>query len=569
MIELAFLNGVADSMLLQIGILIVLATFFAYFARLTKQPLIPAYVIAGIILGPIGFGIIKDIKLIQAMSDIGIVFLLFLIGLEVDIKKLKDVGFVSAFSGILQVALTFILGYGAGLWLGFNSINAVYTGLILAFSSTLVVVKLLSDKDEVSTIHGRLMVGILLVQDIMVIFALSFLSGIESFSFMKILSVLVGAFLLVGIALITNRFFVHRLFRFAAKSDEFMFLLSISVCFIFVALANMFGFSIAIGAFIAGVMLANLPYHYNIMGRVQPLKDFFSTIFFVSLGMQIMILEVSKVLSPLAIFLAIVIIAKPILIMLLLSFFGYGKRTTFIAGIGLAQISEFALILIADGRNVITPELFSMTIILAVSTITFTSYILKYDERIYNAISPALSFLDRMTLKTQKLSYQAKGKGTTIILVGCHRMGSIILKRFYNSKDHIKVIDMNPDIIHNLIEKKISCIYGDITNMEVMKKVNYTHARFLISTLPSEEDNMKILSYAKEQNPKIKVILNAQHLHIALNLYEAGADYVIVPPIMSGERISLMLKGLCENKHDLTELKNVHLKHLLEMNAEQ
>ena len=148
-------------------------------------------------------------------------------------------------------------------------------------------------------------------------------------------------------------------------------------------------------------------------------------------------------------------------------------------------------------------------------------------------------------------------------------MGSIILKKFYNSRDHIKVIDTNPDIIHRLIEKKVSCIYGDITNMEVMKKVNYTNARFLISTVPSEDDNMKILSYAKEQNPKLKVILNAQHLHVALNLYEAGADYVIVPPIMSGERISLMLKGLCDNKHDLTELKNIHLKHLLEINAEQ
>ncbi len=391
----------------------------------------------------------------------------------------------------------------------------------------------------------------------------------ESFSFLKIASVIVGAFLLVSIALITNKFFVQRLFRFAAKSDEFMFLLSISVCFIFVALANVLGFSIAIGAFIAGVMLANLPYHYNIMGRVQPLKDFFSTIFFVSLGMQIMLLEMSKVLSPLAIFLAIVIIAKPIIIMILLSFFGYGKRTTFIAGISLAQISEFALILIADGREVITPELFSMTIILAVFTITFTSYIMKYDEKIYNALSPALALLDKMSLKTQKLSYQAKGKQATVILVGCHRMGSIILRRFYNSKDHIKVIDTNPDIIHKLIEKKVSCIYGDITNLEVMKKVNYRHAKFLISTVSSEEDNMKILSYAKEQNPKLKVILNAQHLHIALNLYEAGADYVIVPPIMSGERISLMLKGLCDNKHDLTELKNIHLKHLLEMNAEQ
>lgn len=562
------LNVLPQGILFEIGIIIILATFFAYFARLTKQPLIPAYVIAGLVLGPIGLGIIKDMHLIQALSDIGVVFLLFIVGLEINLKKLRGVGLVSSIVGIIQVAFIFGLGYLIGLALNFNSINSIYIGLILAFSSTLVVIKLLSDKDEISTFHGRLMVGILLIQDFLVIFALSFLSSIGNFNIGKILMIIIGAFLLLSIGLVSSKFLVHRLFKFAAKSEEFMFLLSISTCFIFVGLSYMFGFSIAIGGFIAGVVLANLPYNYNIIGRILPLKDFFSTIFFVSLGMQIILLNFLDIMKPLFIFLAIVVLIKPLIITILLALFGYGKRTTFIVGIGLAQISEFALILIAEGKNIISPEVFSITIILSVITITITSYILKYDEKIYNTLAPLLGFLDRISLKHQKLSYSGKAKHSTMIIIGAHRMGSIILKSFNNLKDHIKVIDSNPDIIQKLINAKTPCIYGDVTNLEILKKINFIQTKIIISTIPSEENNLTLLAYAKTENPKTEVILTAQHLHEALNLYEAGADYVIVPPIMSGERMSTMLKGVFDKKNKLTKLKNIHLKHLLEMNAE-
>ncbi|MEA3378182.1 MAG: cation:proton antiporter [Nanoarchaeota archaeon] len=568
MLDLAILNGINGGLMFDIGLLIILATVFAYLAKLTRQPLIPAYVIAGIVLGPIGLGIIKDMHFIQVLSDIGIVFLLFIVGLEIDLKKLKEVGFVSGVGGIVQVVLTFFLGYVIANALGFNNINSIYTGLILAFSSTLVVIKLLSDREEVATLHGRLMVGFLLIQDILVIFALSFLSQFGSFNYLVLIKILAGALILFGLAALFNKYIVHRIFRFAAKSEELMFLLAITTCFLFVAISNIFGFSIAIGAFIGGVVLANLPYHYNIIGRVLPLKDFFSTIFFVSLGMQLALFNLHNLMKPFLIFLGVVIILKPIIIILILSMFGYGRRISFIAGIGLAQISEFALILIVEGKNILNPDIFTLTILLAVFTITITSYLLKYDEKIYNALAPVLGFLDKLSLKHQKLSYAGKSSSKVVILIGCHRMGSIILKTFDKIQKKVQIVDSNPDIIQNLIMKKLPCLYGDITNLEILKQLNFKKAKIIISTIPSEDNNLILLSYAKNQNPDIKVILTARHLHQALNLYEAGADYVIVPPIMSGERMAVIINGLISKGKDLTKLKNIHLKHLLEMNAD-
>ncbi|RME54417.1 hypothetical protein D6777_03765 [Candidatus Woesearchaeota archaeon] len=562
-----FLPPLPSGLLFEIGAIIVLATFFAYFARLTKQPLIPAYVIAGVILGPIGLGIVKDIELIHSLSDIGIVFLLFIVGLEINLNKLRGVGLVSTITGIIQVGLTFLLGYLSGLLLGLNTINSVYAGLIIAFSSTLVVIKLLSDKEDLSTFHGRIMVGVLLIQDILVIIALSILSSIGSFSVTKFIFIMVGALLLFGFAWLSSKFVVHKLFKFAAKSEEFMFLLALSTCFLFVALAYMFGFSIAIGGFIAGVVLANLPYHYNIIGRILPLKDFFSTIFFVSLGMQVVISNFVSISKLLLILLGIVILIKPLIISLILAMFGYGKRISFISGLGLAQISEFSLIIIA-GASSISPEIFSVTIILAVVSITLTSYIVKYEEKIYNKVNTLFNFLDRISLKHQKLSYSGNPKKTKIILIGAHRMGSIILKAFEKNKDIIKVVDTNPDIINKLIGKKVPCIYGDITNLEILKKLKFSQYNIIISTIPNEDINKRLLSYARTQNPSINIILTAQHLHEALNLYEEGADYVIVPPIMSGEKMSSMLKSIFNKKEALKKFKNLHLKHLLEMNAE-
>jgi len=267
--------------LFELAIILVIATVFAYIARLIKQPLVPAYLIAGVVLGPLVLGIVHDMNLIKIMSEIGIMFLLFIVGLEMNLEKLKKVGFVSAIVGILQVGLTFIFGYAVSFAFGLGMLNSIFLGLVAAFSSTMIVVKLLSDREEIDTLHGRLIVGILLIQDIIVIIAMPFLSSMSGFSIAAAGKMLTGTIALAVIAFLFNKLAMKRIFSFAARSDELLFLLSLSIGFLFAIIAAICGFSIAIGAFIAGLMMANLPYHFNILGRVAPLKDFFSTIFFV------------------------------------------------------------------------------------------------------------------------------------------------------------------------------------------------------------------------------------------------------------------------------------------------
>ena len=276
------------TLLIDISLVIIIATIIAFITKLFRQPLIPAYILTGVLLGPIGFGLIKDATSIQAISEFGIAFLLFVVGLEINLKRLKYVGPVAMIGGILQVILTYLFAYAISIKIGFADFEAVILGLVVAFSSTMVVIKLLSDAEEMDTLHGKIVLGILLIQDILVILALSLLTTIGSLSFVP---TLIGIAMLKGGALFFLGFFSSRyvfppIFKFAAKNQELLFLSSITTLFIFSILAHLMEFSIAIGAFIAGLSMANLPYRTDIVGKIKPLRTFFATIFFVSLGMQ-------------------------------------------------------------------------------------------------------------------------------------------------------------------------------------------------------------------------------------------------------------------------------------------
>jgi Kef-type K+ transport system membrane component KefB len=277
-----------QNMFYDIGLMIIVATTFAYFAKLIKQPLIPAYVLTGIILGPV-LGVITNMGTIRMLSEIGITFLLFIVGLEINFKKLKNIGLVATLGGTIQIMVLFSLGFIIASVLGFLPMEALYVGIILSFSSTMVVIKLLSDKRELDTLHGRLIVGFLLTEDFFAILALSILPILNDFSILLLASSLLKGVSIVIAAWLASKYVFPKMFKFAAKSQELLFLMSIAVCFIFATLFSYIGLSIIIGAFIAGVTLANLPYNVQIISKVSSLKDFFATIFFVSLGLELIL----------------------------------------------------------------------------------------------------------------------------------------------------------------------------------------------------------------------------------------------------------------------------------------
>ena len=557
-----------ENLFFDIGVVIIIATVFAYIAKSLKQPLIPAYILTGVILGPV-LGLITNTDVITTLSEIGIAFLLFIVGLEMDIRKLKHVGMVASLGGIIQIVSVFTIAFIAALLLGFIVLESVYLALVIAFSSTMVVIKLLSDKKEIDTLHGKIIIGILLLQDIVAIMALSVLATLSEFSFIVLsLSILKGLIALL-IALAIGKYIFPKLFTFAAKSQELLFISAVSVSLLYSIFFNYLGFSIAIGAFVAGVSLANLPYNIEIIGKLRSLRDFFSVIFFASLGMELVFSSFDFILRPLVVMLLLVILAKPFIIMFTTSFFGYKKRTSFLTSISLAQISEFSLIIVTQGLLLghISQEIFSLTVLLAIITITLTTYFVKYEDSIYYRFSDFLHVFNRLSKGQAELEYMPKKKRNEIILCGYNRIGYGIVKTLTRIKKSLLVVDFNPDTIRDIIAKKIPCMYGDIGDIEILERLNFKKAKMLISTVPTKKDNMLLTRIARKENKKIIIFVIANQVKEALDLYDAGADYVVLPHFLGGEHFSLLIEDFTEDMNKIIGYKIKHIKELKESHA--
>ena len=545
--------------------MIIIATAGGYLAKLLKQPLIPAYILVGFILGPI-FGLVTNAETIESLAEIGIAFLLFTVGIELDLKKLRDIGSIATFGGLLQFIILFTTAFFIATIFKFVPMESIYIGLVLAFSSTMVVVKLLSDKKSLETLHGRIIIGLLLMQDIIAILALSVLatSG-NGFAPIWIIGSLLKGMLLFVIAFFASRYIFPYIFKFAARSQELLFLLAVSLCFVFSISFNILGFSIAVGAFVAGLTIANLPYNIEVIARVRSLKDFFATLFFVSLGMELVLTDITASLLGFTFVLVIfTIIFKPFITMLICSYFGYTKRTSFLTSMSLAQISEFSLIIVAQGLFLghISTKIFSVTILLAVISITVTSYFVKFDNRIYRRLSGFLTRFERLTTKTNSLHYFHDNIKKDVILIGYDRIGYRIYKTLEKLKKSCVIVDFNPDIIRKLISNKVPCIYGDIGDLEVIERLDLKHAEMVISTIPNVEDSILLMKKIRRVNKNARLIVTANLIDEALELYDAGADYVILPHYLGGEHVALLLEDTYSDLNKLLKTKLSHIKDL-------
>jgi Kef-type K+ transport system membrane component KefB len=548
-------------MFFEIGLLVIFAGLGTYVAKLTKQPLIPAYIVSGIIVGRL-FSIGADHEIIAKLSEIGIAFLLFMVGLELEMKKLKDIGLVSSVVGTMQMVAVFALGYLAVKLLGFTSMEAVYLSLVVAFSSTMLVVKLLSDKLETNTLHGRLMIGVLVIQDIFAIIALSYLASTASpmtgyvFLAKIVLAILFG--------LLASKFIFPRVFEFAASSRELLLSVSLSVCFLFAMIFQAIGLSITIGAFVAGVLLANLPYNIEIVGRIKPLRDFFSILFFTSLGLQLVLDGISSLVIPIAVLLLLTMVAKPLVLHIALLLMGHKGRTSFLAATSLGQISEFSLILVIQGISlgVLRQGALTMTVMLALITMAFTSYFMSYEDGIYKYF---LSLLKRsgLNVRRQSKSVQEK-KAYDVVLCGYDRIGYSVLKALKEQKKSVVVVDFNPDVIKRLQNTAVPCIYGDVCDPEVMDRLDMTQAKMVISTANAYEDNLLLLQKVKAANSHVPTIVTAHKIEQALELYENGADYVILPHFLGGDMVANMLPGFESHQLRMLMLKYRHINDLIE-----
>lgn len=567
---------------LELGIIIIVATTIAFFAKRFKQPLIPAYILAGLVLGPglyhlvripkiqaafhisETFSLISNLELIQTFSEIGIAFLLFLVGMEIEFGRLRDVELVSSLGCILQVLIIFPIGYFLALVLGFSVIEAVYLGFIVVFSSTMVILKILSDRRELDTLHGRIVIGILLVQDILAIFALLILTTIGMPSTTQfLLHIGTGAVVFVVTIFLGNLLFPF-LAGFAAKARGLLFLFSLSVCFLFALLFEASGFSLAIGAFIGGVLLGNLSYTTEIIGRILPLRDFFATLFFVSLGIQLHFVEFGKLLLPAFIFLLVILFLKPLIVTAVTAIFGYTKKVSYSTGIATGQVSEFSLILVAHGlaAGLIGNNIFFLTTTLAIVTIPITSYLLKYENQLYKVLEKDLDIFDKLGGVKRHPQTFITSENPEVILCGYNRAAYSIFGKLTKMKKKFLVIDYNPQVIKGLVHEKIPCIFGDISNIEVLEEIPFKKAKIVVSTIPDEHASSLLIRRVKKIKKKLLVIVTASHLDEALGLYNAGADYVVLPHYLSGEHVSMLLEDVEINIGKIEKKKESHIKEL-------
>ena len=553
----------AQEVLIYLSYIIGISAILAVLSRIIKQPPIIGYLITGVLVGPLFFNLIgpasETAQVISIFAHIGVVFLLFIVGLSLDFRILKEVSGVASLAGISSIIVTGTIGILISLGLGFETTSALYLGAALAFSSTVVVVKILSDKKEIETLHGKIAIGILIIEDFVAALALMIIPLIKNGWSTQILlrEISIIILLIVGIMLIAT-LILNRFMNYLARNQEAMFLFGIAWALILAMIFSKLGFSLEIGALIAGMSLASSKYTLELGGKMKPLRDFFVVLFFVFFGSQLIAPITSDMIKTALIFSTFIVIGKPIIVMTALKVFGYKKRTNFLAASSLAQVSEFSLILVLLGYTLgyLSREIMSIAILTAIITIGISSYSIFYSHKIFDKISQFLNIFDgkRKEKKNIREEYY------DIILFGYHRIGHKIASTIKNKK--ILIVDYNPKIVLSLAKENIDAIYGDATDKYFLNEIPLKKAKLIISTIPEEQANITIRENLKEVKSHATFIATAEQPREALDLYEQGIDFVIIPHHVGGDYASEKIERYGLNKEKYREDGKKHYNEL-------
>jgi Kef-type K+ transport system membrane component KefB len=577
-------HGVGQ-LLNNIGLCVVVAAALAFVANKLKQPALLAYLLAGVLIGPeIGFRLITDPEIIEVISEIGLVLLLFIIGLEMDLKKLRASGKPVIATGVTQFLICAALGIPFFLLIGFRhgdpnalggEFGLFYMSAAAAISSTMIVVKLLYDKFELDTLPGRITLGILVFQDIWAIIVLALQPNLRNPQISPLAASFGKGILLVALSLLVSRYLLPRLFRSVAKIPELVLLLALAWCFLVCAAANYSGLSREMGALIAGVALSTFPYSLDVIAKVISIRDFFVTLFFVALGMKIPMPTAS--LLGLAALTSVFLIASRFLsITPVLYFMRYGHRVSLIPAINLSQISEFSLVVASLGLAFghINSQAVSLIIFVFVITSTTSTYMISYNHQIAAWLSRGLSTL-RIRDVDAVTAEPAPAVPKPIVFLGFFREASAIIHEFelngrsgnerHDLLDDIMVIDFNPVVYSELQRRGIECVYGDVANMETLHHAKIHHAELVISTISDQilkgTNNERILRKIRQLCPHARAIVTADGPLKALELYERGADFVFIPRIHSSAQMAQIIEtGMREGFDSIRKEEIAHLQ---------
>lgn len=551
---------------LEISVIIMITTFVAGVMSLLRQPLIIGYIFAGILIGPTFLNLSLDSgETMSVFSHIGIALLLFTVGLNLNPKVIKEVGKVSLITGLGQVAFTSLIGYLIGISLGFSSLSSVYIAVALTFSSTIIIMKLLTDKGDTETLYGRISIGFLLVQDLVVVLALLIVSSLSDG--FDLGSLMFGVFIkglgLISVVLLIGFYLLPRIVKSVAKSQEFLLLFSISWCLALAALSYYLDFSIEIGALLAGVTLAMTPYHFEISSKMRPLRDFFIVLFFILLGSQMVFADIGQYYIPILLFSAFILIGNPLIVVIIMGLLGYTKKNGFMAGLTVAQISEFSLIFVALGVSVghVQEEILSMVTVIGLITIAGSTYLILYSEQIYDRIANLLSVFEKKGEKVDAKSHHYEGT-YDVILFGYNRIGQNLLNIFKKKRKKVLIIDYDPEVIENLEAQGIECRYGDADDSDLLDDLKLDTVKMITSVIPDTDTNLLLVSKAKQANKKVISVIVSDKVKDAVLLYDMGASYVLLPHQLSGHHLSDLVTKNGLRLNNFLKERAKHIKSL-------
>ena len=546
----------------ELSIVIAIGAAISLVMRLIKQPLIIGYILTGIVVGPSILHITKDAQTIEVFASIGIALLLFIIGLGLNPRVIKEVGKVTLVTGGIQIALTTLAGFLFSRAFGWSKTESLIVGLALAFSSTIIILKLLSDKKEQTRLYGKITIGILLLQDIVATFALVMLAARSegTFSFSALILLGVKA-LAIGVPLyLISIYVLPRMNKLIAGSQEFLFLFAIGWGFGTAALFEHFGFSIEVGALFAGVTLATLPYAQEIASRLRPLRDFFVVVFFIALGTRLSFDNALQLILPIAIFLIIVILLKPFIVMATMGVLGYTKNTSFKSAGALAQISEFSLVfvLLGQSQGLVRTDIANIMTIVALITIATSAYAITYSNQIYTLFEKNLTMFERRKTHQEK----ERPHRYDMVLFGFNKGGQEFVRVMQQMKKKYVVVDYDPDVIDTLEHQQIPYLYGDVTDLELLEELNMATAKLVVSTVSDHDTNLFLVRWLEKVNPHAVFVCAADNATQASSLYEEGAAYVMMPHYIGSEKIGSFIKKNGFNKTEFRRFREKHLQYL-------
>jgi Kef-type K+ transport system membrane component KefB len=548
---------ISNYLFYEIAALLVLAAAGGLVGVMLRQPLIVSFIAVGILAGPSVLNVARSDQHIDLLAELGIAVLLFLVGLKLDLKMVRTLGIVAVTTGLGQVAFTTAFGFLIGLGLGLDVVTSLYVAVALTFSSTIIIVKLLSDKREIDSLHGRIALGFLIVQDLVVVLAMIVLSGLgvgaEGDAGLGEVAVVFGyGGLMLAFVGVFIRYIANPLVERLSKAPELLVSFAIGWAALLAAVGHYLGFGKELGGLLAGVSLASTPFREAIAARLASLRDFLLLFFFIALGASLDLSTLGASVGPAVVFAAFVLIGNPLIVLAIMGAMGYRKRTGFLAGLTVAQISEFSLIFMAMGVSLghVGEDSLGLVTLVGLITIAASTYMITFSHRLYAWLEPVLGVFEFRRDASREDGWQPPGEHYDAVVFGLGRYGAAIAAELEANGMRVLGVDFDPDAVRRARSRGLDVLFGDASDPEFVAHLPLSGVKWAVSAVPEhglgvthEDPRMSLLTSLRDANYQGKTAVAVHAQATGEQMRAAGADLVLRPFQDAAARAAALVLG--------------------------